>query len=403
MDIGIDLGTTFSVMAIEGQVDLASEYPSGVYIAECDVTIIPSPFGEITFPSVVIENPESPGSLLFGSEALEAADESNAPILFSKRRIGTSEVLRTGSMSLSARDVAEGYLVYLKTCAERALGRTVSRAIVTHPAYFGLAAIDETRDAARRAGFDMSQSDQMLMEPVAAALAYVRTDPRDPLNILSYDLGGGTFDVSVLQRSGGVIDMRAFDGDHLLGGYNFDRELVSWVRSQVESRGRRFDIEAGTDNGRAAIAGLLRAAENVKIALANAESDDRMVEFRVRGVVRDVAGRDIPINERLSRQQFVGLIKPHLDRTVERCVEALKKAKLRPADIDEVILVGGSSYAPWVKEVIAPVFPHLKPKLFSPDLCVAVGAAIHARNVLPRLVAGATASLRLDVPAATVT
>lgn len=397
-DIGIDLGTTFSVIGVVGRVELTPEYGQGIYIEECNVTIIPSPYGEQTFPSVVIDDPQNPGRLLFGTEALGAADAENAPIMFSKRKIGTSEILYTGTQSLTARDVAARFLSYLRQCAEKALGDTVERAVVTHPAYFDRIAVEQTRDAAIAAGFDMARTDQMLMEPVAAALAYTRTDTRDPLNVLTYDLGGGTFDVTVLQRNCGVIDMKAFDGDHLLGGYNFDRELVDWIRRQLETRGRKIALDMSTDLGRAVVADLLRAAEKVKIDLSQANDDDRMIEFRARGVVKDVAGKDVPINERLSRKEFIVMIKPYIDRTVECCKNALRKAHLEPAKINEVLLVGGSSYGPWVNQAIKPLFPQLTPKLFSPDLCVAIGAAIYADMVLPRRTTVREFMVQLDVP-----
>jgi actin-like ATPase involved in cell morphogenesis len=398
MDIGIDLGTTFSVISIIGRVELQADYGQGRYLEECGATLIPSPFGEPTFPSVVIEDPQNRGQLLFGTAALEAADAENAPIMFSKRKMGTHEILRTGTQRFSAQEVATRFLAYLRQCVEQALGTTIERAVVTHPAYFDRVAVEQTREAAIGAGFDMDRMDQMLMEPVAAALAYTRTDKRDPLNVLTYDLGGGTFDVTVLQRRAGVIDMKAFDGDHLLGGFNFDRELVDWVRKQLETRGRKIAPDMSTDSGRAAVASLLRVAEQVKIAISQTDSDDRMVEFRARGAVKDIAGKDVPINERLSRRDFVTMIKPYLDRTLRCCLNVIKKAGIEANDIDEVLLVGGSSYGPWVKEALQPLFPNCFPRLFNPDLCVAIGAAIHASMVLPKRVSSINLSLQLDVP-----
>jgi actin-like ATPase involved in cell morphogenesis len=402
MDIGIDLGTTFSTIGVVGRVALNPEYGEGIYIEECDVTIIPGPYNEQTFPSVAIEDPENPGQLLFGRDALNAVDVEYAPIMFSKRKMGTNEILRTGIISLTAGEVAAGFLSYLRQCAEKALGVPVERAVVTHPAYFDRVAVEQTREAAITAGFDMERMEQMLMEPVAAALAYTRTDKRDPLNVLTYDLGGGTFDVTVLQRSGGVIDMKAFDGDHLLGGYNFDRELVGWIRSQLEKKGRVIALDMATEQGQAAVAALLRSAEGFKKDLSRANDDERKVEFRARGVIKDISGRDVPINEWLSRKEFVAMIRSYLERTVECCKNALYNANLTHKDIDEVLLVGGSSYGPWVKEVIQPLFPQVTPRLFSPDLCVAVGAAIHAAMVLPRRISVQGLSVQLDVPERTV-
>ena len=398
MDIGIDLGTTFSVIAVNGFVTLKPEYGKGIYIEECDVTIIPSPYDEQSIPSVAIEDPENPGKLLFGNDALSVADEEHAPIMFSKRKIGSDEILTTGSIQMTAKGFATVFLSFLKECAEKALGEVVEDAVITHPAYFDRIAVEQTREAAIEAGFKMKLVDQMLMEPVAAALAYTRTDKRDPLNILTYDLGGGTFDVTVLQRKFGIIDMKAFDGDHLLGGYNFDRELVNWVRKQLETRGRIFNLDLDTDAGKAAIVNLLRSAEKLKIDLANCTDLDKKLEFRARNAIKDIHGKDVPINERISRKEFQEMIEPYLIRTIDSCKSALKKAGLAAEEIHEVLLVGGSSYGPWVLEGIKPLFPEITPKLFKPDLCVGIGAAIQGSIILPKRVAVNDIVVHLDVP-----
>lgn len=397
MDIGIDLGTTFSVIAVHGKVEVAGDYPAGVYLEPCDVTIIPTPYEEPTFPSVVIEDPENPGAYLYGSDALAKLEEGYAPVMFSKRKIGTKETVPLGSGDAVAKDVAREFLRYLKQCAEQALGRPVTRGVITHPAYFDRAAVEETRQAAIEAGFDMSLTEQMLMEPVAAALAYTRTDRRDPLHVLTYDLGGGTFDVTYLVRRGGLIDMRAFDGDHLMGGYNFDRELIGWVRRCLEAKNRRIVLDESDPAHRASLARLLRLAEQVKIALANAPSDDAKVEFRARGVLVDVDGKDVQINERISRAEFVALIDEYLGHAIDCCRRALEKGGVEPGDVDEVLLVGGSTYGPWIAESVKRAFPQLVPKRFHPDLCVGAGAAIHARMVLPALAGQAGCRLVLDV------
>ncbi|MBI4602180.1 MAG: Hsp70 family protein [Planctomycetes bacterium] len=402
MDIGIDLGTTFSVIGVNGKVDLAPDYPPGIYLAECDVTVIPSPHGEQTFPSVVLDDPDAPARQLFGVEALEKSSEGYAPVMFSKRRMGTREAIPMLERTVLAREVARDFLRHLKSCAERALGRPVRRAVVTHPAYFDRGAVEETREAAIAAGFDMSLPEQMLMEPVAAALTYTRTDKRDPLRLLTYDLGGGTFDVTYMERAGGVIDVRAFDGDSLLGGYNFDRELVHWLRTRLEARGRAVSFDETRPEDRARLARLLRLAEGVKIALAKAPSSDAPVEFRVRGVLVDASGREVQANERLSRAELVRMIQPYIDRTLECSRRALEKAKVGPSDVDEVLLVGGSTYGPWISESVAAAFPGSRPKLFFPDLCVGAGAAIHAKMVLPPVVEAPGCKVLLEVPETSV-
>lgn len=399
MDIGIDLGTTFSVIAVNGKIELAPDYPQGIYLDECDVTVIPTPYGEPTFPSVVMEDPDDPASYLLASDALQKAEEGClAPVAFSKRKIGTKEAILTLTRSILAKDAAREFLRHLKSCAEQALGQTVERAVVTHPAYFDRGAVEETREAAIEAGFDMSLAEQMVMEPVAAALTYTRTDKRDPLRILAYDMGGGTFDVTFLVRNSGVIEMRAFDGDHLLGGYNFDRELVQWVRERLEHHGRKVVFDESDPEDRGRLSRLLRVAEQVKLALAQAPDDNRMIDFRARGVVRDTDGRDVLINERLSRREFKRLIQRYLERSIACCRRTLEKAKVDSSELDEVLLVGGSTYGPWIAESVREAFPDATPRLFHPDLCVGAGAAIHAKMALPPLVLQGQYKLLLDVP-----
>ncbi len=386
MDIGIDLGTTSSVVAVNGRVALRGEYPEGIALDNCDVTVVPTPQGDQTFPSAVWEDPDTPGAFLIGYEALVKADAGEAPILFSKRKIGTAEEIPMHDHMMLARDAAVVILKYMKECAEQALGEPVERAVVSHPAYFDRSQVEETRQAAIAAGFDMSRPEQMLMEPVAAALAYTRTDKRDPLRILTYDLGGGTFDVTYLERRGGIIFMRAFDGDHLLGGYNFDRELLHWLLNRIRSKGREIVLDETKPQDRGRLARLLRLAEATKIKLAGAPSDDTRIEIRAPDVLVDVNGRTVPILESISRREFVALIHPLLEMTIEQSRRAMKKADVQCRDLDEIILVGGSTYGPWVQNLIADSFPGARFSLFHPDLCVAAGAAIHAHMVLPSLV-----------------
>ncbi|HUW55165.1 MAG TPA: Hsp70 family protein [Planctomycetota bacterium] len=402
MDIGIDLGTTFSVIAVNGNVRLADGYPEGIYLENCDVTVIPTPEGEQTFPSAAWEDPENPGRYVVGYEALLKTDEGEAPILFSKRKMGSTETIPMHGHTMFARDAAVEILKHLKACAERALGQPVERAVVSHPAYFDRNQVEETREAAIQAGFEMSLPDQMVMEPVAAALAYTRTDKRDPLRILTYDLGGGTFDVSYIERRGGVIFMRAFDGDHLLGGYNFDRELVHWLRQRLAAKGRQIVFDENDPQDRGRLARLLRLAEEAKIRIAQAPDDDTRVEIRNQDILVDTQGRRVAVLEGITRTEFVELIRPHLNTTIQCCHRILQKAHVDPKDIDEILLVGGSTYAPWVHEAVRAGLPGRTFKLFSPDLCVGAGAAIHAAMVLPLSVRHDRYRLTMDAPSESV-
>ena len=351
MDIGIDLGTTFSVVAVDGKVELTPDYPGGpgVYLEDCDVTAIPSLLGEPTFPSVMIPDPDNPENWIFGAEALQKAEEGLAPVMFSKRKIGTTEAIPVADGTVTAKEVASRFLGHMKECAERALGQPVTRAVVTHPAYFDRGAVEETREAARQAGFDMSLPQQMLMEPTAAALAYTRTDKRDPLRILTYDLGGGTFDVTYMERIDGVIQIRAFDGNHLLGGYNFDKELVRLVRTRLAEKGRNVVLDENDPEDRGRLARLLRIAENVKIELSKTKNNTDEVEFRVRNILVDDKGLPVQVNERITRQQFVAAIQAWLNEIIECCRRAMEKGKAKPEDLHQILMVGGSSYGPWVR------------------------------------------------------
>jgi len=377
MNIGIDLGTTFSVIAVKGQVSLRDGYPPPDYLPECDITIIPTPDGDRTFPSVFWVDPENPNNILIGTEAKQKAEEGHSPIMFSKRSIGTDEPLKINDRTFTAKEVATHILRHLKDCAEQALGEPVRRAVITHPAHFTPNQVHETREAAQEAGFDMSQPEQMMMEPTAAAVAYFKDDKRDPLRVLAYDLGGGTFDVTILERREGVVNLRAFDGDHLLGGYNFDRALVQAILNRLKAAGRDipYDENSAADRGRRAR--ILQVAENVKIQLSEQKNDKVFVQFRVPDVLVDSEGRKVQILERINREQYTALIQDYLDETIDRCHRVLAKAVMSLDELDAILLVGASTYGPWVTRRIADEFK-MEVVPYSPDVCVAAGAAIMA-------------------------
>jgi molecular chaperone DnaK (HSP70) len=398
MDIGIDLGTTHSVLSVKGNVDLVAGYPEGEYIEKCGVTIIPSPEGDATFPSVLAADPDVPGGFLFGYDALATAQDGISPIMFSKRSIGTDQKLKLQSQEFTAMEVAAKFLGYLKQSAERALGRPVERAVVTHPAYFDPNQIQETKSAAEMAGLDMSLPEQLMMEPAAAALAYLNGVEKDPISVMTYDLGGGTFDVTVLERRDGVITMKAFDGNALLGGYNFDRALVQWMLDKVAGKGRNIPYDKDNPDDRGRRARLLMIAESVKIRLAEARTDRVSVPVRAPDVLVDEKGRLVPIHEKINRQEFADLIRDSLESTLECCQRAIAKAEVDPEDLAMVLLVGGSTYGPWVSATLSEAFEEVEVEEFEPDKCVAAGAAIQAAN-LPPLGRGHGLRMTLEVPA----
>lgn len=388
VDIGIDLGTTFSVVAVPGRWPTAPGYPSGEYLEDIQVTILRTPDGDLLFPSVLWFN-SATGCMTVGAEARDKALEGEAPLFFTKRAIGTNEPLTVGGRVFTAREAACEILKYLKTCAERALGRPVRRAVVTHPAYFNTNQIEETRQAAIAAGLDVDRTEQLLMEPIAAALAYLRTDDRDPLTVMTYDLGGGTFDVTILQRQDGDTRVIAHSGDRLLGGFDFDRRLVNWLIKRLRARGRsiRFDEQRVEDVGRHTR--LMRLAESVKIKLSEQRNRKAYVSINAPDILVDDQGRPVPIQDRINLEEYAALIQPKLDETVACCRRALEiaRAKVPGLQVDSLLFVGGSTYGPWVADTVSDAL-QLTGESFQPDLCVAAGAAIHAAQ-LPRVFGGA--------------
>jgi len=397
MDIGIDLGTTHSVLAVAGRVELTPGYPEGEYIAEADVTIIPAPDGARTFPSVFWVSPDDPDERLFGYDARQKTEDGDSPIMFSKRSIGTDEILRVFSYRFTAEDVAVEFLRYLKECAEAALGEPVQRAVVTHPAYFDPSQRQQTRRAAEKAGLDMALPVQLIMEPAAAAVAHLKGVRDDPVKVMTYDLGGGTFDVSVLERREGIISLLGFGGDALLGGYSFDKALVQWMLEKACAGERTipYDPEDPVDRGRRAR--LLMIAEDVKIRLSETRTDRTYVSVRAPNVLVDETGRTVPIQERINREEYRALIADKLDETCDQCRQALAKAHVAPDELSCILLVGASTFGPWIRDTLTEAFPGVRIEEFYQDVSVAAGAALQARE-LPPTSRGQGLCVTLDVP-----
>lgn len=403
--IAIDLGTTFSVVGVAGRAKLRHGYPTALYLDGFDVSIIPDPFGNYTIPSAVWEDPDQPGELVVGLQAKQAVGEGQDPIQFSKRNIGTNITHQLGGREYSARQVARILLEYLKGIAEDALDERVDRAVITHPAYFDPAMMEETGLAAQDAGFDFDREKHLLMEPIAAALAYTRNDPRDPLRVLTYDLGGGTFDVTVMERRKGVVNIRAFGGNRLLGGFNFDRELATWMYERLRERGVQLILREDEPSDRAKWVRLLQLAEDTKLKLAKARTDRVPVLIREQAIFADDRGMDINLIDQITREEFVDLIRELLEETItgpggdsatKGCNITLAETGVTIEQVDEILLVGGSSGGPWVQQTIQRMWGR-EPLVFEPDLCVAAGAVIHARS-LPEVVPGEMCRVEVNVP-----
>lgn len=395
MDIGIDLGTTFSVIAVKGKVETAPGYPPAEYLEQMDVSILPSANGNFTFPSVFWWHPDAPDRYIFGDEAKQMAEEGKAPIMFSKRCIGTTNQLILNGRVFTSRDVASHFLRHLKEWAETVTGHKVHRAVVTHPAYFTPNQRDETLKAAQEAGLDTT-SEQLMMEPCAAALAYTLNDTRDPLRVMTYDLGGGTFDVAVMEKIEGVIQMKKFHGNHLIGGCNFDRAFVQWILDQLKVRDRVIPYDENNEEHKGRRARMLQVAETVKVKLGEARTDKQPVPVQVDFLV-DNQGQKVQFRSQINREQYTALIQEELQETIQCCRSALEGAGMKAEELDAILLVGGSTYGKWIKDLVAKEFGIVHEPYF-PDYCVAAGAALYVAQLPPPPSETGQIRLSLDYP-----
>ena len=371
--IAIDLGTTMSVVTI-------AESRTGkgfLSIGRCPgCTVLVDRFSRPYTPSVVAE--DQSGKEVVGFAAKARAGFEPAPIMFAKRFMGTDKTFQLDKLGvLRPEEVSAHVLRHLKDLAEEVLGEKVEEAVITVPAYFTLRAKQMTEKAAELAGLKVRQ---IALEPVAAALMYCAGDPRDPLTIMTYDLGGGTFDVAILEKKDKVItskSIRAFDGDRFLGGYNFDKTLAFWIMDQLNTKGYDLNLNPDDPADGVPFARLMVIAEQTKIALSKRETVT--IQEPSTGIV-DRSGNPVSIELEISRGQFEDMIRREIEYTIQICRRAMteKPSKpMKPEDIDEIVMVGGSSRIPLVSRLVEEAFGKA-PKLVEPDLCVALGAAIIA-------------------------
>lgn len=375
--IGIDLGTTNSVIAIY---DRAEKKPR----------VITNEEGARTTPSVVAwdQNDE----VLVGQVARRQAITNPENTVFSvKRFVGlrfeeaTKEAARTpykvvsgknnsvaiqiGDRQLAPPEISAKILQKLKRAAEKSLGEPVTEAVITVPAYFNDSQRQATKDAGKIAGLDVKR---IVNEPTAAALAYGLDKKQDEV-IAVYDLGGGTFDVSILEVSESLVEVIATNGDTHLGGDDFDDVLIDYLIAE-------FKKESGIDVGqdRMVLQRLKEAAERAKIELSSVPETDINLPF----LTADATGPK-HLNLRLSRAKFEQLIGDLVARTLEPCRKALADAGKKAGEIDEVILVGGSTRVPLVQSEVEKFFGKTANQSVNPDEVVALGAAVQA-GVLSR-------------------
>jgi len=367
--IGIDLGTTNSCVAI---------------MDGSEPKVIPNPDGGRTTPSIVAFSND--GERLVGQLAKRQAITNPQKTIYSiKRFIGRkySEVgselkmipykvvegeggvyVDVSAQKYSPQEISAFILQYLKGAAEAYLGETVTDAVITVPAYFNDSQRQATKDAGKIAGLNVKL---IINEPTAAALAYGLDKKKDE-TIAVYDLGGGTFDISILDIGDGVFEVKSTNGDTHLGGDDFDQRVIEWLVAE-------FKKEQGIDLSKDPIAlqRLKEAAERAKQELSTAMQTDINLPF----VTADATGPK-HLNVKLTRAKLEQLIEDLVQRSVGPCKQALTDAGLNPSDIDEVILVGGSTRIPMVQRVVKELFGKEPHKGINPDEVVAVGAAIQA-------------------------
>jgi len=346
--IGIDLGTTNSCVAVmEGG----------------EVVVIPNAEGGRTTPSVV--GFKKDGERLVGEVAKrQAITNPDRTIISIKRHMGTDHKVTIDGKSYTPQEISAMILQKLKADAEAYLGQPVTKAVITVPAYFNDSQRQATKDAGTIAGLEVLR---IINEPTAAALAY-GLDKEEDQTILVFDLGGGTFDVSILELGGGVFEVKATSGDNRLGGDDFDECIMKWLADE-------FRKEHGVDlmQDRAALQRLKDAAEKAKKELSSMLSTTISLPFIT---MKD--GVPLHLEMNLTRAKFDELTAHLVERTMGPTRQALADAGLTPADIDKVILVGGSTRIPAVQEAVKRLIGKEPHKGVNPDEVVAMGAAIQA-------------------------
>ncbi len=343
--IGIDLGTTNSCVAV-----LEGGEPK----------VIPNPEGNRTTPSVVaFKN----GERQVGEVAKRQAITNPNTIISIKRHMGTNHKETIEGKDYSPQEISAMILQYLKSYAEEYLGEKVDKAVITVPAYFNDAERQATKDAGKIAGLEV---ERIINEPTAAALAYGLDKMDEDQTILVYDLGGGTFDVSILELGDGVFEVRATAGDNRLGGDDFDQVIIDYLVAE-------FKKENGIDlsKDKMALQRLKDAAEKAKKDLSGVASTQISLPFITAGE----AG-PLHLELTLTRAKFDEISAGLVERTMGPTRQALKDAGLTPSDIDKVILVGGSTRIPAVQEAIRKEIGKDPHKGVNPDEVVAMGAAI---------------------------
>jgi len=347
--VGIDLGTSTSEIA---------------YLDQGKPIVIPNHLGKFITPSVV--HIKKDGEIIVGEEARERLLlEPECTFIEVKRQMGSDETLTAHEKTYSPQELSADILSYLISCAKEALGEDVNRAVITVPAYFTDVQRRATVEAGKLCGLTV---ERIINEPTAAALCYGLDHLEDYSNILVYDLGGGTLDVTVLELFEGVLEVRASSGNNKLGGKDFDEALIEYLLQKFSGNHQmhiRKDIRA--------MARLKEEAENCKIALSSQEQYQISLPF-----FAEVNGKPVSVDETITRNQFEKLISEKIDHTKEQLRIALSDARMKTNEVDLILMVGGSTRIPYVKKFLTDYFQKEPQQVVDPDLAVVQGAAIQA-------------------------
>ncbi len=345
--IGIDLGTTNSCVAV---------FEGGEPI------VIPNPEGARTTPSVVAVS--KTGERLVGQVAKrQAVSNPENTIVSIKRTMGTDRKVTMGDKQYTPQEISAMILQKLKSDAEAYLGTTVTQAVITVPAYFSDAQRQATKDAGKIAGLEVMR---IINEPTAAALAY-GMDKEDAQKVMVFDLGGGTFDVSLLEISDGVFEVLATAGNNALGGDDFDQRIINWLAESFASENGGIDLR----RDKMALQRLKEAAEKAKIELSGTMSTQISLPF----ITADATGPK-HLEAGLTRAKFDELTHDLVEATMGPTRQVLSDAGVKVGEIAKVLLVGGSSRIPAVQEAVKRLIGKDAFKGINPDECVAIGAAI---------------------------
>lgn len=351
--IGIDLGTTNSAVAF---------YKDG------KAEIISNDQGQRTTPSVYQMKPN--GEEVIGSPAKKGASTfPNNTVLEVKRLMGTGEQVVIDNKEYRPEEISSKFLRYLKESAENALNTNIEEAIITVPAYFTDAQRKATKDAGELAGLKV---ERIINEPTAAALAFCHDNLDNNKNLLVYDLGGGTFDVSIVELFEGILTVQSSVGDNKLGGADFDAALIELINEQFKAD-KGYDMSSIAADEKMLYYTIKDVAENAKIDLSTQVETTITIPF--------VGLKDnlpVSFNMAISRNTFSEKIQSHIERTIEKVQTAVNEANLQIDEIDEVLMVGGSTRIPAIQETVKELFGDKIRTDVNPDEVVAQGAAVQA-------------------------